>query len=310
VIHPPSRIDDFRQRISWLEVEQATYLHSALFTCCAKEDLRPEAGQPPWQNDLTSTACGLQGEGVAQLIAREKFVLCGIKLPDLMIPVFSCNEVEFEGMLKDGEVCNPGEIVGILKGAIPQILALERTLLNFIQRLSGIATKAADFVQILEQENVGLLDTRKTTPGLRIFEKFATACGGSFNHRFGLFDRILIKDNHLSAAKLSDNLSLSHFLKDVKKRANEKLVEVEIDHLSQLEAAIEGQVDAILLDNFSPLEVAQAVDLNKNRVVLEASGGINQNNLLEYAQAKPHFISTGAPTHAARWVDIGLDWIR
>ncbi|MEK9772009.1 MAG: carboxylating nicotinate-nucleotide diphosphorylase [Opitutae bacterium] len=305
---PPPRIEDFRRRISWREIEQAADLYTSLFECCVQEDLSIQKAGPVWQNDLTSSLCSFKKEGVAQLTARESFVLCGIKLPDLLFSFFSCDEVEFMAVLNDGDLCNSGDVIGILQGAVPQILAIERTLLNFIQRLSGVATKADEFVRVVEQEGVGLLDTRKTTPGLRIFEKFATACGGSFNHRMGLSDRILIKDNHLAAAGVKDNHGLSSFLKKIKHQAKERIVEVEIDDLSQLQAAIEAKVDAVLLDNFSPVEIAQAVKCNHNRLVIEASGGINQNNLIQYAQARPHFISTGAPVHQARWVDIGLDW--
>ena len=129
------------------------------------------------------------------------------------------------------------------------------------------------------------------------------------SRRIGLFDRVLIKDNHLAAAGIKDPNSLVSFLKKAREKSHDKLIEVEIDDLSLLNPAIEGEVDAVLLDNFSPQQVAQAVQLNDNRVVLEASGGINLNNICEYAQARPHFISTGAPVHGAKWVDIGMDWI-
>ena len=262
-----------------------------------------------WKGDLTSSLCSLKGNGAAELVAREPLVLCGIQLPNILFDTFSCHNLEFSTKGKDGESYQAGNSLGTLRGSIPQLLAVERTLLNFMQRLSGVATYAAEFVMVTQPEKVGLLDTRKTTPGLRILEKYATACGGSFNHRMGLFDRALIKDNHLAAAGIKDPNSLVNFLRAVRKQAKEKLIELEIDHLEQLEYAILGGVDAVLLDNFTPQEVAQAVEINRNRVVLEASGGINRVNLHEYAKAKPHFISTGAPVHSAKWVDIGLDWI-
>ena len=305
----PARIDDFRQKISWCEIEQSTSLYHSLLQSCVKEDLGNTSDLPVWRNDLTTSVCGLRGNGSAQLVAREPFVLCGVKVADLLLPVFSCNEVEFQPLLPDGHSCQAGDLIGTLRGAVPQILAIERTLLNFIQRLCGVATEAASFVSVLKQEGVELLDTRKTTPGLRIFEKFATTCGGSYNHRMGLFDRVVIKDNHLAAAKVKDKNSLRSFLIDVTHRSSGKLVELELDDLSHLEAAIEGKVDAVLLDNFSPTEITRAVEINQNRIVLEASGGINKSNLLAYAKAQPHFISTGAPVHSAQWVDIGLDWI-
>ena len=304
----PPRIEDFRQRLSWREIEQSVDLYSPLLQCCAQEDLNTKPGQSVWLNDLTSSVCSLKGSGCAFLVAREAFVLCGINLPDLLLSVFACKEVNFEKFLEDGDPCQSGDLIGKIEGSVTQILAVERVILNFIQRLSGIATRSAAFVRQLEQDNVGLLDTRKTTPGLRIFEKFATGCGGSYNHRIGLFDRVLIKDNHLAAPGIKDPNSLIYFLKKVREKSHDNLIEVEIDDLSLLNAAVEGEVDAVLLDNFSPQQVAQAVQLNNNRVVLEASGGINLNNLCEYAQARPHFISTGAPVHAAKWVDIGMDW--
>ena len=153
-----------------------------------------------------------------------------------------------------------------------------------------------------------MLDTRKTTPGLRVLEKYATACGGGFNHRMGLFDRILIKDNHLAALGISSNKDLSTFLTEIKNNSANNLLEIEIDSIGYLETAIDAGVDAVLLDNFEPSEVRKAVLANGNRVVIEASGGISLESLDEFAQTHPHFISTGAPIHTSRWLDIGLDW--
>lgn len=305
----PPRLADFRQRISWRNAENSKEV-SDLLQICLQEDLHTQKVEKPWEQDLTSSVCNLRGTGQAQLVCREKAVLCGIKLPQLIFDAFGCDHLEFHSDLKDGTICVAGQSIGVILGSIRQILAIERTLLNLIQRLSGIATRSAKFVEILAPYGVGLLDTRKTTPGHRILEKYATTCGGSYNHRIGLFDRVLIKDNHLAAAIVKDERSMINFLKKVKKRSLGKLVEVEIDQLSQLDATIEGGVDAILLDNFSPPDVALAVKLNQNRVILEASGGINLENIQEYAQACPHFISSGAPVHNAKWVDIGLDWIR
>jgi nicotinate-nucleotide pyrophosphorylase (carboxylating) len=195
-----------------------------------------------------------------------------------------------------------------LHGKQADILLTERTVLNFIQRLSGVATTSNQYVSILDKENVGLLDTRKTTPGLRILEKYATACGGGFNHRMGLFDRILIKDNHLAALGISSIKDFSSFLSKVKNNSDNNLLEIEIDSIEYLETAIDAGVDAILLDNFEPSEIRKAVSVNDNRVVIEASGGISLKSLDEFAKTQPHFISTGAPIHTSRWRDIGLDW--
>ena len=304
----PPRINDFRQRISWRDVESSQDLKD-LIKICIREDLNPQKVRPTWEYDLTSEVCNLLGTGTAQLTCREPLIVCGIQLAHLLIEAFSCDQLEFQSHLDDGVHCEKDQTIGTISGSIKQILAIERTLLNFMQRLSGVATKSAAFVKILSQYGVGLLDTRKTTPGLRVFEKYATATGGSYNHRMGLFDQILIKDNHLASAGIRSNKEYLEFLTSIKERAKDQLVEVEIDDLARLEPSIEGGVDAVLLDNFSPKEVAQAVKINQNRVVLEASGGINEENLAEYANAGPHFVSTGAPVHQARWVDIGLDWI-
>lgn len=305
----PTRLDDFRQRISWRDVENSQDLKD-LLKVCIREDLNPQKVRQAWEYDLTSEVCNLQGSGTAQLTCREPLILCGVQLADLVIETFSCDQLKFQSHLEDGSQCEKGQPIGTISGSIKQILAIERTLLNFIQCLSGVATSSARFVSILEPYGVGLLDTRKTTPGHRLLEKYATACGGSFNHRMGLFDRVLIKDNHLAAAGVDDGDALKNFLREVKKRAKEKLVEVEIDHLSQLLPAMEGGVDAVLLDNFHPSDVAQAVEMCENQLILEASGGINQQNISGYAQARPHFISSGAPVHNAKWIDIGLDWIK
>jgi len=305
----PNRADHFRRRISWHEIEESSRLVDSIFTVCVDEDLGNGQSEVPWQSDLTCQTCNIKTRGNAAFVAREDMVICGLNLPDLILPKFGCKELNFTPQKKDGDFCPKGDCLGILRGPTSQILAAERTLLNFMQRLSGVATKSAGFVKILAQYDVGLLDTRKTTPGLRIFEKYATATGGSYNHRMGLFDQILIKDNHLASAGVSNNKEFLEFLTSVKERAKDQLVEVEIDDLARLKPSIEGGVDAVLLDNFSPEEVAQAVKINQNRVVLEASGGINEENLVEYANAGPHFVSTGAPVHQARWVDIGLDWI-
>jgi len=305
----PPRLADFRQRISWRSIENSQEVQD-LLQICVREDLDPQKGTEPWKEDLTSNVCNLHGTGRAQLTCREPSILCGIPLAQLLFRAFACDQLEFHSDLEDGTPCQKGQSIGTISGSIRQILAIERTLLNLIQRLSGVATSSAKFVEVLTPYEVGLLDTRKTTPGHRILEKYATACGGSFNHRMGLFDRVLIKDNHLAAAGIENEPAMIRFLEEVKNRAPGKLVEVEIDQLDQLGSAIKGGADAVLLDNFSPMEVSQAVALNKNRVILEASGGIHQKNILEYAQARPHFISSGAPIHNAKWIDIGLDWIR
>ena len=137
----PARIDEFRQKISWCEIKQSAGLYHSLLQTCVEEDLGNTSDHPVWRNDLTTSVCGLRGNGSAQLVAREPFVLCGVKLADLLLPIFSCDEVEFLPLLSDGHFCQAGDLIGTLKGAVPQILAIERTLLNFIQRYAELQPK-------------------------------------------------------------------------------------------------------------------------------------------------------------------------
>lgn len=307
MIFEPPALNKFKQKIAWESIDQKRLL--AYLEFCVEEDLG-FATKTEHRRDLTSDICSIKGEGSANLVGRERMTLCGIRLIPFIFKAFCVNSVIMETYAEDGTEIKAGSVIAKLTGKQKDILLIERTALNFLQRLSGVATSTKEYVTILEQQGVSLLDTRKTTPGLRVLEKYATGCGGGFNHRMGLFDRILIKDNHIAANGVTSPNELSIMLAEIKrnKKSNNLLIEVEIDHIEQLEIAIQVGVDAILLDNFSPSEVKKAVSINQNRVVLEASGGISLNSLQEYAQAKPHFISTGTPIHGSRWLDIGLDW--
>ena len=261
-----------------------------------------------YSGDVTTDSCKITGLGRAKIVAREPMILCGIGLIPMIANAFEAREIELSQKVEDGTKLQPGESVAIMAGPQSEILLIERTVLNFLQKLSGIASSTKRFVQVIEQCGVGLLDTRKTTPGMRLLEKYATACGGGYNHRMGLYDRILVKDNHLAASSIDSPKKLEKFVSDLKENQPHVLLEIEVDGLEQFEAVLQGGADAVLLDNFSPEDIAHASEMNHDRAVLEASGGINEKNLLVYAQAKPHFISSGAPIHASRWLDLGLDW--
>lgn len=296
---PPFALSKFQKRISWEEIDQSHLIdHLRL---CVQEELAS-------YGDLTSNLCQIRGNGTAELVSREDMIVCGLPLVPLIFQAFKISSIRVENFVQDGDKVAKGTSISRFYGKQAEILLTERTVLNFIQRLSGVATTSNLYVSILSKENVGLLDTRKTTPGLRVLEKYATACGGGFNHRMGLFDRILIKDNHLAALGISSNKDLSTFLTEIKNNSANNLLEIEIDSIEYLETAIDAGVDAVLLDNFEPSEVRKAVLANDNRVVIEASGGISLESLDEFAQTHPHFISTGAPIHTSRWLDIGLDW--
>ena len=304
----PPALESFRQRISWNDLDKN--LIEKQLKICVEEDLGLNSKDgTKWQSDITTRYCEITNNGSAYLTAREPMILCGTLIIPIIIKAFGTQKVTYAIKNNDGDDLQRDQVIGILTGPINEILAIERSVLNYLQRLSGISTSVLQFKKKIDIHDVGLLDTRKTTPGLRLLEKYASACGGCFNHRIGLFDRILIKDNHLAAAQATHGTELENFLRSVVKKNNSNyIIEVEIDEIEQLEVAINSGVDAVLLDNFSPTLIKQAMMKNKNRVVIEASGGITESNILAYAKAQPHFISTGAPIHSSRWVDIGLDW--
>ena len=304
----PTALNNFKNRISWDSLDKT--LLAKHLRICIEEDLGENLhGSRLGELDITTKSCKLKGEGSAELVAREQMIICGLRLVPLIIKEFTDDKVIFHTSFQDGQLIEPNQNIGKLAGPENEILIIERCALNFLQRLSGIATKANEFVSQIEDYGVSLLDTRKTTPGLRLLEKYASACGGCYNHRIGLFDRILIKDNHLAASGVSEGYGLEKFLCDiVEENTGNVLIEIEVDKISQISPAIESGVDAILLDNFTPAEIDQAVKEVQNKVVIEASGGITEESISEFAKARPHFISTGAPIHSSRWVDIGLDW--
>ena len=305
----PTALYKFKNRISWDSLDKK--LLTKHLQICIEEDLGKNFdGQRLSDLDITTKNCQLQGQGTAALVTRESMIICGLQLVPLIIKELTDDTVIFHTSFQDVELIETNQRIGKLVGPENEILIIERCALNFLQRLSGIATKANELVSKIEDYGVGLLDTRKTTPGLRLLEKYASACGGCYNHRIGLFDRILIKDNHLAAAGVTSGYQLEKFLCDVvDMNQGNVLIEVEVDKIAQIGPAIESGVDAILLDNFTPTEIDQTVREVQNKVVIEASGGITEKNILEYAKARPHFISTGAPIHSSRWLDIGLDWM-
>lgn len=310
MISIPPALNKFKNRIGWDSINH-NYLKSHLELCLSEEIGLSENNKQI--GDLTSNVCGIAETGSAKIVAREELIVCGLQLINVINEVFSAESLIINLLFKDGDLVNKGDVIGYIKGNQKHILLVERTILNFLQKLSGIATKTKKFSKITESRGVSLLDTRKTTPGLRQLEKYASACGGSYNHRMGLYDRILIKDNHLAAKSLNSigikkTRSFKSMLSEIKRNNEDTITEVEIDSIDLLIPAIESGVDAILLDNFTPQEIEKAVLINQNRVVLESSGGINERSLEQYANAKPHFISTGAPIHSSRWLDIGLDW--
>lgn len=240
--------------------------------------------------------------GHARVVAKEELVLAGLPVFKKVFRILS-SEMEYDQFFKDGELVRNREIICTVRGPVHVILKGERTALNFLQRMSGIATMTRRFTEHVSFTSVKILDTRKTVPGWRILDKYAVRMGGGCNHRFGLFDGILIKDNHISAAG-----SVKEAVRLVKKNAPHSLrIEVEVETISELREAIDSGVDAVLLDNMDLDMLRKAVDIAKGRVIIEASGGIDLKNVEEVAKTGVDFISVGAITHSVKGVDISLE---
>ena len=243
-------------------------------------------------------------KGKARLVPREEMVLAGI---EVFGRVFSRldPDIALEWNFQDGDVVPAGRDIGVVEGSLRGILSAERTALNFLQHLSGIATLTKRYVEKAGPSKVRVVDTRKTTPGLRILEKYAVRVGGAHNHRLGLFDGVLIKDNHIAAAG-----SISRAVEKIRADVPHTVkIEVEVDDLKGLEEAMRVGADAVLLDNMSIDEMKEAVSIAGGRVLLEASGGITLETIGEVAQTGVDLISVGALTHSARSVDISLEII-
>lgn len=239
------------------------------------------------------------------MIAKQDGTIAGMPVA---AEVFRCLDpsLHFYGRVTEGEAVEKGRVLAELHGAARAILTAERLALNFLQRLSGIATKTAQLVRLLEGTHTYLADTRKTTPGLRMLEKYAVRVGGGHNHRFGLYDAVLIKDNHINfaggitEAVMAAKLSCPHTAK----------IEVEVENLVQLQEALESQADIIMLDNMSLSMMREAVELVAGRALLEASGGISGENIRAVADTGVDLISMGALTHSAPSLDISLDLLK
>jgi len=239
--------------------------------------------------------------GTADLLLKEPGVLCGLRAAESTFRALD-PEVRFEALASDGDlVGDPPAVVARVSGSLRSMLTGERVALNFLGRLSGIATLTRRYTDAVEGTGAAVLDTRKTTPGLRALEKHAVVCGGGRNHRFGLDDAVLVKDNHLRAAG-----SVGRAVELVR-AASDLPIEVECETLHQVGEALEVGVDAILLDNMTLDELREAVSLNAGRARLEASGGVSLGTVRSIAETGVDEISVGALTHSARSLDVSLE---
>ena len=243
----------------------------------------------------------------AVMRAREPLVVAGLEFARAAFRQLS-SAVKFEYLVHDGTHVGRGDNLLRISGSARAILSAERVALNFVQRLSGIATLTAQFVADIKGTRAQILDTRKTTPGWRRFEKYAVACGGGKNHRLGLFDQVLIKDNHLAALQNEKPNAVAAAVQRARKNYPKLRIEIEADTLEQVAQAAEAGADIILLDNMSAEQLRSAVKIAKGRAKTEASGGVNLATVRAIADSGVDFISVGALTHSARAADIGLDF--
>lgn len=260
--------------------------------------------------DLTCKALiGPSQQATVQVVARRNGILSGAPIGEMVFAILD-PKVVWEPRLSDGDRLTAGTIIANVSGPLCSLLIGERTMLNFVTHLSGIASFTRQFVDAIVGTNAKVLDTRKTLPGWRMLEKYAVRCGGGTNHRIGLFDGVLIKDNHLAA--WTESASIADAVRTARSRAPENVsIEVEVDTLEQLQDALRGEPDIVLLDNMSVGILRTAVEMRDRvapKVQLESSGGVTLDNITEIAKTGVERISVGALTHSAPALDLAFDW--
>ncbi len=264
--------------------------------------LREDIGE----GDHSALACiPAEAVGEAKLLVKDSGIIAGVELAKMI-----CNEVDptltFETVIKDGTRVKHGDIAFVVRGSARSILGAERLLLNFMQRMSGIATLTNEYVQLIDGTSARLLDTRKTTPGIRYMEKWAVRIGGGHNHRFALYDMIMLKDNHIDfAGGIREAIERTEsYLSNLGKSLK---VEIEVRDLNELQQVLDtGKVDRIMLDNFTPALLSEALKMIDGRFETEASGGITKETIRSFAETGVDYISVGALTHSFKSLDMSL----
>ena len=256
--------------------------------------------------DHTTLCCiPANAMGESKLLIKEEGVFAGVDIAKEVFRRFDPT-MEVEVYIQDGTHVKPGDIVMSVKGKIQSLLQTERLMLNILQRMSGIATMTAKYVKRLEGTKTRVLDTRKTTPGMRMLEKQAVKIGGGTNHRIGLFDMILLKDNHIDFAGGIEN-AISRCHEYLKAKGKDLKIEIEVRDFAELQRVLDfGGVDRIMLDNFTPAETKKAVDMIAGRFETESSGGITFDTIRDYAEQGVDFISVGALTHSVKGLDMSF----
>ncbi|SEG70511.1 carboxylating nicotinate-nucleotide diphosphorylase [Marinobacterium lutimaris] len=265
-----------------------------------EENVRTTLSEDVGDGDITAALIPASDQASGRVISREYATVCGTAWVDEVFRQVD-PEVRIEWKVKDGDQVEPDQTLFTIEGAARSLLTGERAALNFLQTLSGTATLARSYADHVAETSVRLLDTRKTIPGLRMAQKYAVSCGGCFNHRIGLFDAFLIKENHILACG-----GISAAVSTARTMHADKPVEVEVEDQDQLVEALEAGADIIMLDNFSPAEMVDAVTITAGRAKLEASGNITDETLLEYAKTGVDYISIGALTKHCRAIDLSM----
>ena len=302
-------------QLRWDELDPA-HLRN-LVKIARDEDLAGlgRATPPATPGDPTTTLTpGVHKAARARLVARRDCIVCGLPLLPLILEAYLENDTRNGRTggafhLKDGDHAAKGETIAELEGTASVLLSAERVLLNFLQKLTGVATHTGAYAAKLQGSATRLLDTRKTTPGWRMLEKYAVATGGGWNHRLGLFDRIMLKDNHLAAGSAASGDRLTALVRHAREVRPDLPVECEVDAFDQIRPVLDAGADVILLDNFAPADLRGALAYINGCAWTEISGGITLDTLPSIARLGADFVSTGTVTHQAAWVDIGLDWV-
>lgn len=275
-----------------------------------EEIIKQSISEDVGSGDHSSLSCiSPDAQGTMQLLIKEDGILAGVEVAKIVLQLIDPS-ITMEQYKLDGDTVKVGDIVFTLAGAVRSMLTAERTLLNYMQRMSGIATTTHHYVQLLSGTHTKILDTRKTTPNMRYFEKYAVKIGGAENHRFGLYDMIMLKDNHIDfAGGIEKAIDMAR--EYLKSNRLDIKIEVETRSLDDVKRILQhGGVDRIMLDNFSVEMTREAVQLIEGRCEVESSGGITERNIREYAEAGVDFISVGALTHHIKSLDMSLKFLR
>lgn len=262
--------------------------------CALKEDIG--------DGDITAQLVSSEQISYATVITREKAILCGILWFNEVYRQLDSKNVIIKWNFQDGDCVQENDILCTLKGPSRILLTGERPALNFVQTFSGISTRCRYYADLIQGTNVKIHDTRKTIPGLRLATKYAVTKGGCYNHRLGLYDAFLIKENHIAAC---DN-SIEKVIKRAREISLNKPIEIEVENLEQLKQALDTNIQMILLDNMNLNEMRQAVQINKGRALLEASGGINDKTIREVAETGVDFIAMGTLTKDIKSIDLSM----